>query len=1068
MGVSPTMAGQGSYLDKVIQDLRERAKELRSLYAIEEILVQHDKPLEEMLQAVAEAMPPGWQYPEHCAVKITVRDLTVATPGFRETPWRQKADIVVRGETIGSIEVYYLWHVPHAGDGPFLKEEQELLDSIARRLAQVVLHRDLKVAFEASRTPGAQPQDSEKGNWRIILDLLKRTDTNLFKQVSRKMLNYLSYNGIPQAKELLLSISSTRPVAEESDMPDENRPTQKALGENIAAVAEATFRIAADHLSEEALLSLIQVWIKEDRINFLVEAVENAGTSLIELANTMERFEYTGVRSHELSMATQVGVKTALVRRLLTDHLAFIDPARRYLEIEDFCSLLNHTILVPNSHGKLGGKSSGLFLASRIVRRSGDRTGLAARLRVPKSWYLPSDALLQFIAYNDLDDLYNWKYRDIEQIRQEYPHILQVFKSSRFPPEIVRGIAAALDDFGDLPLIVRSSSLLEDRAGSAFSGKYKSLFLANQGDRESRLAALLDAIAEVYASVFSPDPIQYRAERNLLDLQEEMAIIIQEVVGVRAGRYFLPAFAGVGFSNNEFRWSPRIRREDGLLRLVPGLGTRAVDRLADDYPVLVAPGQPNLRVNATPEEIARYSPRKIDVINLEANSFQTLEIRGLLREIGPDYPALDQLISIYDGDRLRPPTPLGLDFERDDIIFTFEGLITRTDFMAQMKDLLLLLCDALRTPVDIEFASDGRDFYLLQCRPQSYGPESTPAVLPRDIPEDLVVFSANRYVSNGRTPDLTHIVYVDPEGYSAIEDLATLRDVGRAVGHLNKILPRRKFLLMGPGRWGSRGDIKLGVSVTYSDINNTAMLIEIARKKGNYVPDLSFGTHFFQDLVESSIRYLPLYPDDPGVIFRESFLREAPNLLPRLLPQYARLSEVIRVIDVPAATGGRVLRVLMNADLDRAVGILAVPGDGEIFMDAGGAAVARGCEDHARWRRRMAERIARQLDAERFGVRGFYLTGSARNGTAGPDADIDLVIHFSGTPEMRCALEWWLDGWSKALAEMNYLRTGHQAPGLLDVKIVTDEEVMQRTGFAVKIGAASDPALPLPVGSART
>ena len=96
-----------------------------------------------------------------------------------------------------------------------------------------------------------------------------------------------------------------------------------------------------------------------------------------------------------------------------------------------------------------------------------------------------------------------------------------------------------------------------------------------------------------------------------------------------------------------------------------------------------------------------------------------------------------------------------------------------------------------------------------------------------------------------------------------------MRDVGRAVGRLNKLLPKRQFILIGPGRWGSRGDIKLGVPVTYSDINNSAMLIEVARQKGNYLPDLSFGTHFFQDLVEASIRYLPLYPDDPEIAFQE-------------------------------------------------------------------------------------------------------------------------------------------------------------------------------------------------------
>ena len=143
------------------------------------------------------------------------------------------------------------------------------------------------------------------------------------------------------------------------------------------------------------------------------------------------------------------------------------------------------------------------------------------------------------------------------------------------------------------------------------------------------------------------------------------------------------------------------------------------------------------------------------------------------------------------------------------------------------------------------------------------------------------------------------------------------------MGRLNKILPKRQFILMGPGRWGSRGDVRLGVSVGYADISNTAMLIEIARKKGNYVPDLSFGTHFFQDLVESGIRYLPLYPDEAGNDFDEVFLRTAPNLLSELIPEYAHLSDVVHVIDVPAARGGLVLHVLMNGDLDEAVGLLS-------------------------------------------------------------------------------------------------------------------------------------------------
>ncbi len=365
--------------------------------------------------------------------------------------------------------------------------------------------------------------------------------------------------------------------------------------------------------------------------------------------------------------------------------------------------------------------------------------------------------------------------------------------------------------------------------------------------------------------------------------------------------------------------------------------------------------------------------------------------------------------------------------------------------------------------MDIEFASDGKDFYLLQCRPQSSADVSTGSTIPKDIPRERVLFSANRFVSNGRVPDITHIVYVDPQGYDSIGDRETLLEVGRAVGRLNQILPKRQFILMGPGRWGSRGDIKLGVSVTYSEINNSASLIEIARQKGNYVPDLSFGTHFFQDLVEANIRYLPLYPDDPGIIFSEKFFKESPSILVELLPEYEHLQKVVRLIDVPAVTGGQIARLLMNADQDEAVAILVhpktsseslVPLDGETQSEH---------DQSWRWRHRVAEYIASQLDPSKFGVKSVYLIGSTKNATAGPRSDIDLVVHFSGTQEQKLLLETWLDGWSLCLDELNYMRTGFKTGGLLDVHYVDDEEVTTRSGIASKIDAITDPARPLPL-----
>ncbi|MEJ2237609.1 MAG: PEP/pyruvate-binding domain-containing protein, partial [Gemmatimonadales bacterium] len=337
----------------------------------------------------------------------------------------------------------------------------------------------------------------------------------------------------------------------------------------------------------------------------------------------------------------------------------------------------------------------GLILASRILDRSQLGIEGAYPIRTPETWYVSSEVMRAFVRFNDLGEVTEQKYKPIDQVRAEYPRIIQTYKNSAFPPEIVQGLAMILDALEGKPLIVRSSSLLEDRLGASFAGKYKSLFLANQGSKEDRLTALTDAIAEVYASVMGPDPIEYRAERGLLDFQEEMAILIQEVIGTSIGDYFFPTFAGVAFSHNDFRWSARIKQQDGLARLVPGLGTRAVDRVANDYPVLVAPGQPRLRVNATVSEMVQYSPTHMDVINLKTNSFETVGVADLLKRHGREMTEVGKILSVYDGQRIRHPIGFAVDFDNDDLVVTFDGMVKETPFFTQLGAVLRLLEEQL-------------------------------------------------------------------------------------------------------------------------------------------------------------------------------------------------------------------------------------------------------------------------------------------------------------------------------------------------------------------------------------
>lgn len=1049
-------------IDGLVFQLQERAKELNCLYTIEDSLNRSDISLRQAFHTVINAVTPAFQYPNICKARLKYGEIIYQTSDFDETQWFISSPIFVQDKEVGGITCFYMEETPNGDIGSFLKEEKKLLDTIADRLGHFILHQRLKAVFNELDSVKESVSKTSQGEWQVVLDMIRKTDPNLFMSLVRKLLYLLCWKGVEEAEMLMKSASTVRKGSMDNNHADENKPMKIRKIPNYDDYVDSILRLATEFLNDELILEKIQKWIQEDKSSVLVRVVESQGASISEIADALRKYHHLTPDKFELSPSTRKGLRVSLLRKFFTEDLSYISIAKEYVSLVDFYKLVDKLVYPPESHGKLGGKSAGLFLASHIVKAHSEKVELLKDIKIPKTRYLTSDGLYYFLRNNSLEEVLEQKYKDTDEVRSEYPHIVQLLKNSQFPPDLIKGLSMALDDLGDTPLVVRSSSLLEDQIGAAFSGKYKSLFLANQGTKQENLDALMDAIAEVYASIFSPDPIEYRAERGLLDFHEEMGIMIQEVIGQKVGHYYLPAFAGVAFSNNEFRWSPRIKREDGLIRMVAGLGTRAVDRLSDDYPILVAPGQPNLRVNISLEDIVRYSPKKIDVINLKTNEFETIEIDKLVKEYGYEYPSFKSIFSSYDGNMVRKASTFD-DMEKNDFIVTFEGLLQDTNFIQKIQTLLNILQTNMKTPVDIEFVHDGINLYLLQCRPQSYSGDISPDPIPKALPAENVVFSANKYVSNGRVPEITHIVYVDPAAYSNISDRETLLQVGKAIGKLNKILPKRKFILMGPGRWGSRGDIKLGVSVTYSEINNTSMLIEVARKKGNYLPDLSFGTHFFQDLVEASIRYLPLYPDDKGIIFNEKFLLKSKNILSDLLPEFESIENTVKVIDVMESSSGSVLKVVSNAELGEAYGYLNLPSHEVEVEREFKEQVDRSTGDHWRWRTKMAEKIASELDGQKFGVKGLYIFGSSKNAAAGPGSDIDLIVHLDDKLGRVNELSLWFEGWSLCLSEMNFLRTGYKSTRLLDVHYVTDEDIKNKTSFAVKIGAISDAAKPLKI-----
>ena len=1046
-------------INRLVEELKERAKELNCLYAVQETLVKPGLNTKDAITKIIDVIPPGWQYPEICLSRIQIGNMIFQSDNFQESSWVIHSDIIVQDQIEGKISVYYSEAKPNQDEGPFLLEERRLINTIADQLGNFLLYQRLHDVFEKQTKSGSE---SEAG-WRAVLGLLKKTDPNLLITIARKMVHHLCEHGIKEAEGLWGLFSSA--YQEDREILETNFPYEFKTNKGAIGSLDTVFNLAGIHLDEEDILNSIQQWIREDQSGFLVNALVQPNRSISDMFGALDRYKHLSDQGLVLSAARKQSVQMSLIRRLLSEREQYIISAKKHIEIEDFYNLSSRVIYQSDSHGKLGGKGAGIFLAMQVIQKAVRNQEIFKKVKTPKTWYIVSDTLFSFIEHNNLEEIIEHKYLNIGEVRQEYPYIIHVFKNTPLPPDIMKGLSVALDDFGDVPLIVRSSSLLEDQVGMSFAGKYKSLFVANQGSKEERLSSLMDAITEVYASLYGPDPIEYRHEHGLIDNHEEMGILIQEVVGRRVGPYYFPAYAGVAFSQNEFRWSSRIHKEDGLIRIVPGLGTRAVDRLSDDYPILAAPGQPNLRVNTSLEEIIRYSPRMIDVINLEKRRFETIELDTLLKKYGPEYPRIKELISIISEDQATTPTGLGPDFENDKLVFTFDGLFSKSTFLSLLRTVLEELQEQLNHPIDIEFACDGEDFYLLQCRSQSYGSDIIPADIPVDIPEEKIIFTANRYVTNGTISNINHIVYVDPEAYSKISNRVEMLDVGRAIGRINSILTKRNFILMGPGRWGSRGDIKLGVNVTYSDINNTAALIEVAQKQGDYIPDLSFGTHFFQDLVESAIRYLPLYPDDEDILFNHQYLRESKNIFKELVPDFPHLENIIHVIDVKSTSNGSVLQVLMNADSNLAVGFLA-----RRRKFVGRAIWSTNPPPGPSQRRSLAlalpnsRSIACQLDPVRFGVKGIYLFGSTKNATAGPQSDIDLLIHFIGVKETTRG-STGLAGRMEFKPERDQSRrTGYKTDGLLDIHLVTEKDIEKRTSYAVKIGAVTDGATPLPMG----
>ncbi len=562
----------------------------------------------------------------------------------------------------------------------------------------------------------------------------------------------------------------------------------------------------------------------------------------------------------------------------------------RYFTLHDVLAIATREV----GTGFIGGKSGGMLLARKIIERE-DGERFKPFMEPHDSFYLGSDIFYTYIVQNGW-----WKLRTKQKTKAGYykyaPELKEKMLQGSFPSNIQEEFVHILEYFGQSPIIVRSSSLLEDNFGNAFAGKYESVFCANQGTLEERHEAFQKAIRTVYASTMNQDALEYRKNRGLSEKDEQMAILVQRVSGDHYKDLFFPHIAGVGNSSNLYVWDERIDMNAGMLRLVFGLGTRAVDRTVNDYAKLVTLDKPDRLPLMYADEQMKYSQRYVDLISLSENTLVTRKWDDVSER---DLHVDKTLFATLDHHTERRLRELGYVDKKAPYILDFQRLLKHSEFPALMRDMLALLSRVYDYPVDIEFTANFSDenkfkVNLVQCRPLQTRGLGRTVRIPELLDEHDCFFSAKGHFMGGNVQlPVEYVVFVHPKAYLERNDEGKYA-VARQIGNINAALKEKKALLIGPGRWGTTTP-SLGVPVHFSELCHMSVLCEVASSKSGFMPELSYGSHFFQDLVETGIFYVALFDGQEQVVYNPQYVLESENLLASVLSDGNSFSDVIHI-----------------------------------------------------------------------------------------------------------------------------------------------------------------------------
>ncbi len=615
----------------------------------------------------------------------------------------------------------------------------------------------------------------------------------------------------------------------------------------------------------------------------LFSSIDRSGRPLEYLSKIRENisaFPERADQHKDLLLSMLVGTESRM--RLLCE---------RYFTLEDLQMIASRII----GTGRIGGKSVGMLAARKIIETEAPKRFMPY-LEPHDSFYIGSDVFYTYIVQNGW-----WDLRTRQKTRDGYyqyaGELKQKLLKGQFPADIQEQFVQMLEYFGQFPIIVRSSSLLEDNYGNAFAGKYDSVFCVNQGTPKERLEAFEQAVRFVYASTMNEDALVYRDKRGLLDSDEQMAILVQRVSGDYYGHSFFPHVSGVGNSSNLYVWDRSIDGDAGMLRLVFGLGTRAVGRMTGDYARIVSLDDPTALPPMALEDQRRFSQHEVDVLSLDDNLLVTVSAdEALSYNLKTD----KSLFASVDRIAAARQRELGYTHKKTPWLLQFKRLLEDTEFPALMKDMLSVLSGTYEYPVDIEFTAnfnvdESLKINLVQCRPLQTRGYGNTIEMPKPGECRHCFFSTQGgFMGGNANLAIDFVVYVDTQCYLARSDQEKY-SIARMIGQLNTALKDNSVMLMGPGRWGTTTP-SLGVPVSFAELCNMSVICELASADAGFMPELSYGSHFFQDLVESDIFYVAIFDGRPEVIFDPSYVSSRPNILTEYLPQSGSFIDVIKLV----------------------------------------------------------------------------------------------------------------------------------------------------------------------------